>query len=40
MRLREPILGDGSRAIELVREDAADISRALGYDNVSPSGLT
>jgi hypothetical protein len=38
--MREPILGDGSRAIELVREGAADISRALGYDNVGPSGLT
>ncbi|MBV9195826.1 MAG: IclR family transcriptional regulator [Solirubrobacterales bacterium] len=30
--MREPILGDGSRAIELLLEGAAEISRALGHD--------
>lgn len=29
--LREPILGDGSRALELVRAGAVEISRALGF---------
>jgi DNA-binding IclR family transcriptional regulator len=30
--LRDPILGDGSRALELIRAGAAEISRTLGYD--------
>jgi DNA-binding IclR family transcriptional regulator len=34
--LREPILGNGSRALELVRAGAAEISRTLGHDGSTP----
>ena len=33
--LRDPILGDGSRALELALAGAAEISRTLGHDQTS-----
>jgi DNA-binding IclR family transcriptional regulator len=33
--MRDPILGDSSRAIALVRDGAAEISRALGHDGTA-----
>jgi hypothetical protein len=38
--LRDPILGDGSRAVELLLEGAADISRALGHDGRVPQKMS